>query len=87
MDDALTGAVESTARLDSDAQQRFGARVRRLRIERGLDQQTVAADVGYSSGSMLCAIEYGDRWPSLYHAIRIARRLDTTLAQLFRGIR
>jgi len=63
----------------------FGERVRMLRNKRGLSQEKFAAlcqlDRTYISG-----IERGRRNPSVRNISRIAKVLDVSLSQLFKGV-
>ncbi|MER7834063.1 helix-turn-helix transcriptional regulator [Streptomyces sp. NPDC095602] len=59
---------------DSSPQAAFGARLRRLRVERGWTQDELGAEMGYSS-THLSSIETGRKMPTL----RLARRADAAL--------
>ncbi|MEU3821677.1 helix-turn-helix transcriptional regulator [Streptomyces sp. NPDC030392] len=59
---------------DSSPQAAFGARLRRLRVERGWTQDELGAEMGYSS-THLSSIETGRKMPTL----RLARRADVAL--------
>jgi len=57
--------------------------LRRFRFERGeLSQHTVAGLVGVSRQTIV-AIERGDYSPSVKLALLLAKKLDTTVEQLF----
>lgn len=66
-----------------EVQRRFGARLRRLRKERGLSQEAVALTSDLDR-SYLGAIERGERNVSLVNIHRIARALQIEAAELFR---
>lgn len=57
-------------------------RVRSRRKSAGLTQAQLAAQVEVSRQTIV-AIERGDYSPGVYLALRIARRLDTTVESLF----
>lgn len=61
---------------------KFGALVRRLRLEQGLSQERVAEMCGMHR-NYLGAVERAERTPSIVAADRIARALGTTLAEMF----
>ncbi|MCA1218253.1 helix-turn-helix domain-containing protein [Streptomyces sp. 8L] len=59
---------------DSSPQAAFGARLRRLRVERGWTQEELGNHIGYSS-THLSSVETGRKFPTL----RLARRADEAL--------
>ncbi|MFF4168643.1 helix-turn-helix transcriptional regulator [Streptomyces sp. NPDC001744] len=59
---------------ESSPQAAFGARLRRLREERGLSQEELGVPMGYS-GTHISAVETGRKMPTL----RFARRADSAL--------
>lgn len=61
---------------------KFGALVRRLRLEEGLSQERVAEMCGMH-GNYLGAVERAERTPSIVAADRIAQALGTTLGEMF----
>ena len=61
-----------------------GNAVRRFRREVGLTQAQLAEATGVTRQTVV-AIEAGDYAPSVYLALRIAGRLDTTVETLFGG--
>jgi transcriptional regulator with XRE-family HTH domain len=64
---------------------RLGARVRELRLARGLSQEALAAEAGIHR-TYLGGIELGLRNPALENILRLARALHVTLSELFKGI-
>jgi len=69
----------------SGAAAEFGARVRRLRQERGLSQEKLAAtsDIHWT---YLGQVERGRRNLSLHNILRIARTLGVDAGELMRGL-
>lgn len=69
----------------SDAAAEFGARVRRLRQERGLSQEKLAAtsDIHWT---YLGQVERGHRNLPLHNILRIARTLDVDAGELMHGL-
>ena len=61
---------------------RFGALVRRLRLEKGLSQERLAELCGMHR-NYVGAVERAERTPSIVAADKIARALGTTLSSLF----
>jgi putative transcriptional regulator len=59
-----------------------GTRIRAVRKERGLTQQTLAAAVEVSRQTII-AMETGDYAPSVYLALKIARTLHTSVEALW----
>lgn len=62
---------------------RFGAEVRRLRLEIGLSQETLAELAGLDR-TFISMIERGTRKPTLDSAKRIAEGLNKPLSELVR---
>jgi transcriptional regulator with XRE-family HTH domain len=62
--------------------QRFGARVRRLRLERGVSQEAFAHAAGLDR-TYVSGIERGVRNVSLRTVERVARSLEVSLGDLF----
>lgn len=60
---------------DASARDRFGAELRRWRMERGLTQRDLAGLVWHSQ-ELVAKVEKGERWPSWY----LANRCDLALA-------
>jgi transcriptional regulator with XRE-family HTH domain len=79
MMDASSGIMESAA---MDAQARLAARVRGLRVARGLTLDGLAARAGVSR-SMLSLVERGEASPTAAVLDRIAAGLGVTIASLF----
>ena len=71
--------------IDVQLQQRFGERVRKLRIAKGYSQEAFALqcelDRTYVSG-----IERGVRNPTLQVLLILARGLGTTISNMTRGV-
>jgi len=59
----------------------FGARLREMRIERGLTQPQVAARVG-TSASNISDLERGIKVPTLTTVARLADALDCSVSEL-----
>lgn len=59
----------------------FGKNLKKARTEQGITQTRLAQEV-YVSNQMINSIEAEVRTPSLYLALAIARRLDTTVEEL-----
>lgn len=60
----------------------FGARIREVRLQRGLTQEEVAHGAGIHV-TYLSGIERGKRNPSLANIRRIARALGVSVRELF----
>jgi transcriptional regulator with XRE-family HTH domain len=61
----------------------LGARVRELRLERGLSQQALAERVGIPQ-THVSAIEVGAKFPNLMTVLRFALALECKVADLVR---
>ena len=61
---------------------RFGALVRRMRMENGLSQERLGKLSGLHR-IYVGAIERAERTPSIVQAERLARALGTTLSEMF----
>lgn len=66
------------------ALKKLGARIRVLRLERGLSQEALA-DAAKIGRSYMSGIERGVRNCSTLHLVRIARALDASVGELFPG--
>lgn len=64
---------------------RFGARVRKLRVERGLSQEKFAAVCGLDR-TYVGGIERGERNVALRNVAALAQGLGVTLSQLMKGL-
>lgn len=64
---------------------RFGVEVRRLRSERGLSQETLAAMAGLDR-TFISMIERGVRRPTLGTAKRVAESLELPLSEIIRMV-
>jgi transcriptional regulator with XRE-family HTH domain len=65
-----------------DMSQRLGARIRALRLERGLTQDELAGRAGIS-GAYASFIERGEKTASLEVLLRLTEILDVSLSELF----
>ena len=63
----------------------FGKRIRELRLNMKLSQEKFALKINMDR-TYLAAIESGKRNVSLINIDKIAKGLDVTLAELFRGL-
>jgi len=63
-------------------QEKFGRRIRDLRLAKGLSQEELAFRVGVHR-TYLGGIERGERNPALKNIAAIAKALDVTLSELF----
>jgi transcriptional regulator with XRE-family HTH domain len=64
---------------------RFGARVRVLRLKRGLSQEALAEEAGIHR-TYIGGIERGLRNPALKNINALARALRVTLSELFEDV-
>jgi transcriptional regulator with XRE-family HTH domain len=69
----------------SGARQGLGARLRELRVQRGLSVRTLAAQVGFSP-SFISQVEADAASPSISSLEKIATALGVTLGQLFTSL-
>jgi transcriptional regulator with XRE-family HTH domain len=63
------------------AESKFGSAVRRLRLAKGLSQESLADRAGLHR-TYIGSIERGERNPSLSNIIRLAKALSVTPSQL-----
>ena len=63
----------------------FGKRIRELRLQRGLSQEKLA-ELATLHRTYIGAIERGERNVSLKNIYKIAKALDVTLEDIFKGI-
>lgn len=63
---------------------KIGERMRAFRRARGMKQETLAAEVGYSSRAAIAQFENGFALPSLEKAIELARALGIDPGALFK---
>ena len=56
--------------------------IKKIRLQKGLSQQATATAVGIGI-RVFQYYEAGEKSPSVYVALRIARALDTTVEELF----
>lgn len=64
----------------------FGARVRELRVEKGLSQEDLADAAGIHR-TYVGGVERGERNLSLLNIVRIANALEVPVSELFRSTR
>lgn len=67
-----------------DTPQRFGEKLRALRIERGLSLRELADALGYEAHVYLNLVETGKKSPSLTLVMRVAVFFNVTMDQLAR---
>jgi transcriptional regulator with XRE-family HTH domain len=65
--------------------QLLGKKIRRLRIEKGLNQEALAFEAGINK-NYLSDLERGSRNPTIAVIQKIATALETPLSELFKGI-
>lgn len=63
----------------------LGRRIARLRTQHGFSQERLAAECGLNRVA-IAYIETGKRRPTIASLLKIARALDTTIADIFRGL-
>lgn len=68
-----------------DIAQRFGRRIRKMRLQKGLSQEALAANADLDR-AFLSGIERGVENPSLFTIQAIADALDTTIGNLTKGL-
>jgi len=68
-----------------DIQVRFGQRLAQLRRERGLSQEELAFRAGLHR-TYVSSAERGQRNVSLVNIEKLCRALDTSIADVFRGM-
>jgi transcriptional regulator with XRE-family HTH domain len=66
---------------DNAALRRLGARVRKLRLERDLSQESLAFDAGMHTNH-LSSIERGEANPSFLVLVALAKVLRVTVAEI-----
>jgi transcriptional regulator with XRE-family HTH domain len=66
-----------------DIRKRFGARIRKLRTDRGLSQEALA-DLAGLHRTYIGSVERGEQNLSLLNIERIAATLGVSLAELFK---
>ena len=64
----------------------FGAKIRKLRKERGLSLRQFALMIGIDKG-YLVDVEYGRKSPTLDTLAKIACGLDVEMSELLEGVR
>lgn len=75
--------VATRSRNDTKALHEFGVRLRRIRLARGLTQEELAAQAGFSR-SYYTEIETGKRNISLLNIVRLAECLHVPPAELLK---
>jgi transcriptional regulator with XRE-family HTH domain len=71
---------------DRAAMQRFGEKLRRLRMQRGMTVRELAVALGYSakSNSYISETETGKRRPKIEFVLKVAQFFGVTMDQLTR---
>ena len=64
--------------------QRFGEKLRTLRVRHGLTLQELALELGFSSHSYISAIEFGKKLPSVTLVVKIAYLFNVSTDQLLK---
>jgi transcriptional regulator with XRE-family HTH domain len=64
--------------------QRFGKKLRTLRIKHGITLQELTHQLGFSSHSYLSAIEFGKKQPSVELVIKLAELFNVSTDQLLK---
>ena len=62
--------------------QRFGEKLRTLRLKHGMTVRELAHALGYTAHSHIGEVEQGHQKPSIDFALRISRFFDVTMDQL-----
>ena len=71
------------AQMDNNISRKFGKRIRKLRMDRGLSQEKLAF-LSNMHRTYIGGIERGERNPSLRNIEAIAKALDVSLSALFK---
>jgi transcriptional regulator with XRE-family HTH domain len=74
------------ARMDDGICESFGQRLRTLRSKTGLSQEAFADMCGLDR-TYISGIERGRRNPSLRNLAKIARALNLSISELFKGVK
>lgn len=71
------------AQMDNNISQKFGKRIRKLRMDKGLSQEKLAF-LSNMHRTYIGGIERGERNPSLRNIEAVAKALDVSLSALFK---
>lgn len=77
----MTGGNEATERNEEREKKQIGARVRGLRLQKGLTQSALAG--GHVTRNMLSLIENGAAYPSVQTILYLAHRLEVPVGAFF----
>ena len=58
--------------------ERFGEKLRALRLQRGMTLQELTAELGYSAHGYMSQLETGKKPPTAALVLKVARRFDVT---------
>ncbi len=72
-------------KMENSLLMRFGRRVKQLRNQMGLSQEKFALSIGMDR-TYFASVESGKRNLSLNHLAKIAKGLNITLEELFKGM-
>jgi len=67
-----------------DEMERFGKKLRFLRVKYGVSLRTLAVDLGFKSHAHLGRIETGEKTPSAILVLKIARYFNVSTDQLMK---
>ena len=69
----------------TDVQKNFGNRIKELRLKKNLSQEKLALKI-YIDRTYLASVENGKRNISINNIYKLAKGLDVTVSELFKGI-
>ncbi len=64
--------------------QRFGEKLRALRVSRGLTLKELALKLGYSAHGYISELETGSKMPTVEFVLKVATLFDITTDQLLK---